>query len=228
MSRVGERIKEARLKANITQKVLAKKLGVAEKYINEIELGRKVAQESFITKASKVLGVDLNDISMVVTDEALMEERKTQEYSFKSKTNKSTKIEKNELWTDAFASVLKKVPIYDLEIKDIRGYKELPIYSNKVEGHSQDKVIYLEVTTDEMVGFRMAPGDKLFAHFIKEVNKNGFYLIAYNGQRKIREIKKLDGNKALLLYNRGSVMTETVDLRSIEVIAKIERIEITL
>ena len=75
MSRVGERIKEARLKANIPQKVLAKKLGVSEKYINEVELGRKIAQESFINKASKILNTDLNDISMVVTDEDLMEEK---------------------------------------------------------------------------------------------------------------------------------------------------------
>ena len=77
MSRVGEKIKEARLKSGMTQKALAKKLGVAEKYINEVEMGRKVASESFIDKAAKVLKADLNDISMVVTDEALMEEKKT-------------------------------------------------------------------------------------------------------------------------------------------------------
>ena len=77
MSRVGQRIKEARLKSGMTQKALAKKLGVAEKYINDVEIGRKVVQESFIDKAAKILNADLNDINMVVTDEALMEERKT-------------------------------------------------------------------------------------------------------------------------------------------------------
>ena len=40
-------------------------------------MGRKVASESFIDKAAKVLKADLNDISMVVTDEDLMEEKKT-------------------------------------------------------------------------------------------------------------------------------------------------------
>ncbi|MDZ5000912.1 helix-turn-helix domain-containing protein, partial [Clostridium perfringens] len=76
MSRVGEKIKEARLKSGMSLKMLAKKLGVAEKFINEVELGRKVAQESFIDKAAKVLNTDFNDVSMVVTDEALLEERK--------------------------------------------------------------------------------------------------------------------------------------------------------
>ena len=77
MSRVGEKIKMAREKSGMPAKVLAKKLGVAEKFINEVEMGRKVAPESFIDRAAKVLNVDLNDISMVVTDEALMEEKKT-------------------------------------------------------------------------------------------------------------------------------------------------------
>lgn len=54
MSRVGEKIKEARLKSGMTQKALAKKLGVAEKYINEVEMGRKVVQESFIDRAAKI------------------------------------------------------------------------------------------------------------------------------------------------------------------------------
>lgn len=226
MSRVGERIKEARIKANITQKVLAKKLGVAEKYINEIELGRKVAQESFIDKTSKILGVDLNDISMVVTDEALMQERSVIEKQ--RKDNKKATVEKNEVWADAFASVLKKVPIYDINLKVVKGFKELPVHSNKIEGFPQDKVIYLEVNSDEMSGFRISTGDLLFGYLTKEIAKNGFYLISHNGEKKIREIKKLDGQKLLLLYNRGSVMSETTDVKSIEVIAKFERIEIKL
>ena len=76
MSRVGEKIKEARVKSGMTQKAFAKKLGVAEKFINEVETGRRIVQESFIDKAAKILKVDLNDVSMVVTDEALMKREK--------------------------------------------------------------------------------------------------------------------------------------------------------
>ena len=73
MSRVGETLKAARLQSGMTQKALAKKLGVAEKYINEVEMGRKVVQENFIDMVAKVLKIDLNDISMFVTDEAIMQ-----------------------------------------------------------------------------------------------------------------------------------------------------------
>ena len=140
MSRVGEKIKEARLKSGMTQKALAKKLGVAEKYINEVEMGRKVVQESFIDRAAKILKVDLNDVSMVVTDEALMEERKNETFS-----KKPAKIEVNELWNDAFSSVLKNVPVYGYGLNAVKGRRELPVHSNKIEGFPQDKVLYIEI-----------------------------------------------------------------------------------
>lgn len=224
MSRVGERIKEARMKSGMTQKVLAKKLGVAEKYINEVEMGRRVVQESFIDKAAKVLNADLNDVSMVVTDEALMDERKIIESSKK----KNVTVETTDLWNDAFASVLKSVPIYDYSLSNVKGKKELPIHSNKVEGHPQDKVLYLQVEDNEMSGFRMIEGDLIFGYLTKEVSNNGLFLIDYKGKRKIRQIKSLGNSKVLLVSNGGALMTETVEVKAIEVIVKLERIEIKL
>lgn len=225
MSRVGDRIKEARLKANIPQKALAKKLGVSEKYINEVEMGRKVAQESFINKASKVLNIDLNDVNMVATDEDLMEEKRVAK---ESKSNFKKDNKSNEVWENAFSSVLKNVPIYDYELKNIKGHKELPIHSNKVEGYPQDKVIYLEVSDDEMSGFRMLKGDLVFGHLVTELNQNGFYLVNYKGETKIREVRRLDNSKVLLMSNRGSAMTETIEVRNMKVVAKLDRVEIKL
>lgn len=108
MSRVGETLKAARLQSGMTQKALAKKLGVAEKYINEVEMGRKVVQENFIDKVAKVLKIDLNDISMVVTDEAIKQEEKVlqsiKKENKENKVNPKTLGETSEVWTDAFSS----------------------------------------------------------------------------------------------------------------------------
>lgn len=226
MSRVGEKIKEARLKSGMSQKILAKKLGVAEKFINEVELGRRVAQESFIDKAAKILNTDFNDISMVVTDEALLEERKIIKESV-SRTSKN-KIEKDEVWTNAFSSVLKNVPIFDYSLQNKKGFKELPIHSNKIEGHPQDKVLYLEIQDDEMAGFRILKGDLAFAYLVKEISNNGIFLVEYKGKRAIRQIKSLGNSKILLVSNGGSLLTETMELKEVSVLAKLEKLEISL
>lgn len=222
MSRVGENIKQAREKSGMTVKSLAKKLGVAEKYLNEVEMGRKVAPESFIDKAAKVLQADLNDISMVVTDEQLMEERKN------LKEVPKRNVESSEVWTDAFSSVLRSVPIYNYSLSTKKGFKEMPIHSNKIEDYPQDKVFYLEIEDNEMNGFRMLKGDIAFAHSVKEVSNNGFFLIDYKGSRKIRQVKVLGNSKVLLVSNAGSLITETMELKEMDVIAKLERVEIKL
>lgn len=229
MSRVGEKIKEARLKSGLTQKVLGKKLGVSEKYINEVEMGKKVVQESFIDRASKILNTDLNDISMVVTDEVLMEERKTLDISKKEKKISAKVLgEASPVWTDAFSSVLKKVIIYDYNLKNELGSKELPIYSNKIEGYPADKVLYLKIEDNSMSGFRIMKEDIAFAHIVKEIVNSGFFLIEYNNKRIIRQVKNLGNQKVLLISNEGTVRTETVELTNIKVIARLERIEIKL
>lgn len=228
MSRVGEKIKEARLKNGISQKDLAKKLGVAEKFINEVEMGRKVAQESFIEKAGKVLKTDFNDVSMVVTDEALQEERKTLRETSSNNYNKKQEKEKDEVWTNAFSSVLKNVPIYDYALKNSKGYKEMPIHSNKIEGYTQDKVLFIEIQDDEMSGFRILKGDLAFAYLTREVENNGIFLVDYKGKRAIRQIKVLGNSKVLLVSNTGGLLTETMESRDITIVARLKRLEINL
>lgn len=229
MSRVGEKIKEARTKAGLTQKALGKKLGVSDKFINEVEMGRRVAQEGFIERAAKILNTDLNDISMVVTDEALMEERKVAEVTKKEKKiNAKILGETSPVWTDAFSSVLKKVIIYDYSLKKELGSKELPIYSNKVEGYPADKVLYIKVEDNSMSGFRMMKDDIVFGHLVKEASNNGLFLIEYDNKRVIRQIKSLGGQKLLLIGNDGSAKTETIQMNEVKIIAKLERLEIQL
>ena len=62
----------------------------------------------------------------------------------------------------------------------------------------------------------------------KEISNNGFFLVEYKGKRKIRQIKSLGNSKVLLVSNGGALMTETAEVKEIEVLAKLERIEIKL
>ncbi|NLZ47410.1 MAG: helix-turn-helix transcriptional regulator, partial [Clostridiales bacterium] len=70
MSRVAEKIKSLRIEAGMSQKALAKKLGVSESFINDVELGRKIINESMINRVSKIFNKDINDISMSVEVES--------------------------------------------------------------------------------------------------------------------------------------------------------------
>ena len=104
----------------------------------------------------------------------------------------------------------------------------MPVHSNKIENYPQDKVFYLEIEDDEMTGFRMMKGDIAFAHVVKELSNNGFFLIDYKGMRKIRQVKILGNSKILLVSNAGSLLTETMESKEINVIAKLDRVEIKL
>lgn len=223
MSRVGERIKEAREKSGMTQKALAKKLGVAEKFVNEVETGRKIINESLISKVSKVLNTDLNDINMVVTDEELQKELKAEKQLRQRKP-----AEVNEVWNQAFGSVLKNVPIYDYSLAQVKGYKQLATASNKIDGHTANKVFYLKIENNDMTGYRIQENDLALCYSIKEIENNSICLVEFNGKRVIRQIKKLDNVKALLISNNGSMRTETANIKEVKSIAKLYRIEFDL
>lgn len=223
MSRVGERIKEAREKSGMTQKALAKKLGVAEKFVNEVETGRKIINESLISKVSKVLNTDLNDINMVVTNEELQKELKAEKQVRQTKP-----AEVNEVWNQAFGSVLKNVPIYDYSLAQVKGYKQLATASNKIDGHTANKVFYLRIENNDMTGYRIQENDLALCYSIKEIENNSICLVEFNGKRVIRQIKKLDNVKALLISNNGSMRTETANIKDVKAIAKLYRIEFDL
>ena len=222
LSRVGEKVKNIRADMGITQKQLAKKLGVAENFISEIESGRKVINQSLMDRLSKVLGKDINDITMSF-EEQVYEDEKVQKY-----TEKPKKESVKEVWNEAFSSVLKNVPVYRYDLKIPIASKQLPLINNKVEGYAQDKVMYLEIEDDDMMGFRILQGDLAFGHMTHEIENNSLCLVEYESKRVIRQIKKLDSNKVLLLSNKGSLRTETIEIRNLKIIVKLDRIEIKL
>ncbi|KGK89223.1 helix-turn-helix transcriptional regulator [Clostridium sp. HMP27] len=222
MSRIGEKIKNIRIEKGLTQKQLGKKLGVAEGFINEVESGRKVINQSLIDRIGKVLGKDLNDITMSFEEEVYKEEKQTK-FEYQPKKEKI-----NDVWNEAFGSVIKNIPIYSYELNKMLGHKKMPLIENKIEGFAQDKVVFLQMQDDEMMGFRIAKGDIAFANLTNEVQNNSICLVEYGNERKIRQIKILDSNKVLLISNAGSVRTETIEKKSLKIIAKLNKLEITL
>ena len=53
-------------------------------------------------------------------------------------------------------------------------------------------------------------------------------ILDYKGKRKVRQVKTLGNSKILLVSNSGSLITETMEIKEVNVILKLERIEIRL
>ena len=219
MSRISENMKKARLSSGLSEKQLAKKLGTSESFINEVENGRKILSDSMISRLSKIFNVDLDDINMY------SEEQKNDEEVVVKKVKQE---EVNEVWSDAFSSVIKSVPVYEYNLKTIVETKQMPVISNRIEGLSQDKVAFLLIADDDMIGSRISKGDKAFIYINHEVENNSICLIEYNQIRCIRQIKKIDANKLLLINYSSSVKTETVNTKDIKILARLVKLEIKL
>lgn len=224
MSRIGEKIKNLRNKKGLTQKQLSKKLGVSESFINDIELGRKIINESLMSKLTKVLGEDLNDLTLSndISNEPVNKVKSSEFMSQKKKQPTEAPI--NSIWTDALSSVVKSVPVYNYELETLYTIPRV-VNNNKIENFNSDKVFYLIIEDTDLSEYRIEKGDKGFLTKIGELENNSLCFIEYKNQRSIKYIKNL-GNGKYLLLSRGGKFSETVDKKNIKPLGKLINIEI--
>lgn len=217
MSRVGKRIQDARTRTGISVKQLAKRLGVSESFINEVESGKRIINEDLIKRVEKTLEINL--------DEEIFTEIEAPVENFKE--TESSKLV-NKQMEDAFSHILKKIPVCDIYFKEIYDYKYLPILDKKVEGYNGDKITYIKAPDDSMRGFRIQRGDRLMVYQNQEVVNNSIVLLEMDGKRCIRQIKRLDANKILTIAHSNELKTETRDVKSVNIIGRCLRLEIEL
>ena len=188
MSRIGQEISKLRLQKGMTQKQLAKKLGVSEGFILDIESGKKIISDDMIGRVSKALDFELGPIGLFASDDKLADTRNVTENSRSPRSGISPKIQdsasKNtspqpvqEVWDDAFGNILKTVPVYGYRMDKLIDKKLLPIEKNKVEGFQKEKVFYLNIEDSDMSGFRISKGDRAFRYLLMKLKVMGFILL---------------------------------------------------
>jgi transcriptional regulator with XRE-family HTH domain len=57
---IGSKIREARIKMGISQRRLAKQLGISNTYLSDIEVGRTLPSVNTLLKISKALDKDIS------------------------------------------------------------------------------------------------------------------------------------------------------------------------
>lgn len=234
MSRLGETIRAARMKAGMTPKALGKKCGVAESFINDVESGRKIVSDEQAQRILKTLGVK-NPISTeleVAAEPNVALRPKPRPYVMPTEQpTKQTAAEEspttNDAWLDALGGVVKRVPIVGVDGMVI-DHRLLPVIGGKIEGGHPDKVFYYRQEDDSMRGFRIYAGDLLLTVPAVSPVDDAIMLIQVDGQRIARKIKKQDGGRLLLQSYNYEYEGKVAELKNILILGRCVRLEKTL
>ncbi|WP_432403468.1 helix-turn-helix domain-containing protein [Wukongibacter sp. M2B1] len=215
MNRLAVKIKEARLKAGLSEKELAKKCGLSVGYIIQVESGKKIVNESVADKILKALGTK----EEFVVEEKVIE--KPKKVKTAPKPQGTIPVEPNQIWADALAGVIKKYPIYELHTKKISNYKELPIINKKIEGHHPDKIMFVKSPNDDMEAFRIRKDDVLTVSMTKDIQNHCIYLFEMNGKKMIRQLRKEVNRTVALSKCANDNSAIVVDINKIKILGKI-------
>lgn len=227
MSRLGTEISTLRQEKGLTRKQLAKLAGVAESFILDVETGKRVIKDDVALRMIKLLGQETDGYGLNNDDDSTEQPAKSSMPAARTAAKAAPKPVQ-QVWSDALGSILKTVPVYDYSMDKVLEARQLPVVSNKVEGFPKEKVFYLKIDESDMAGFRIMRGDTAFACMVQEFEKDGIYFMQHAGKKAVRQVKKLDSGKLLLVSNKGGIQTETVSVKDIKFIARLIKIEIPL
>ena len=171
MSRLGDLIKLERTRQGLTHKQLAKKCGVSDKYLMEVEAGTRIIADDQARRILKTMGMKnhteseftLEDIAATVDLQSAVPQLKRVAEPKKAEAPKEKKDDGSvagSIWLDALAGVLKRVPVYNVVMKEV-DHRLLPVTGGKIMGASADKVYYLVAPDNDLRGFRVHKGDHL-------------------------------------------------------------------
>lgn len=208
MSRLGDLLRQERLRRQLTSKQAAKLAGVSEAFLVGVEQGKKIIADTEARRILKKLGVQqpkedyfsLEDVAATVDLKTIVPKKEPapMQLSAKGYTRQGEDSSvSGSLWLDALSAVLKKVPVYNGIYQQIDS-RLLPVQQEKVEGYAPDKVFYFEVADDDMRGFRLLRGDRVF--LVKESlpQDGALMLVQVREHYMIRKIKKLDAANLML------------------------------
>ena len=227
MSRLGETIRAARVKAKMTEKALAKKCGMSEKVIKDIEAGTRIVTDDQAQRILKLLGVAnpiSTELEVAAEPEVKLRPRPRAYVIPEPETEKvaPTKPESDQAtdaWLDALGGVVKRVPVIDEKGLAI-DHVLFPIVGGKIEGGAPDKVLMYRCPDNALSGFRVFAGDLLLVVPEKNPVDDALMLLAVRGKRVVRKIKKLEGSKLMLQSYDRELVTETVMWAEIQILGR--------
>ena len=239
MSRLGDLILLERTRQKLTRKQVARKCGVSEGYIKDVEEGRRIIQDDQARRILRTLGTSqrneaefsLDEIAATV-DLGMLAPAKPAPVAPKPAepqpaAKPQTKEEQSGIWLDALSSVLKPVPVMNAGWIQV-SRRMVPIQDGKIEGAKPEKVVYFLAPDDSMRAMRIEKGDLVLVVPQTLPIDGAIMLVEYGAHRCLRRVKLLGNSNILLQSGDRDLGTESVHISEIKLIGKAVRVEIAL
>ncbi len=229
MSRLGDTIKQERLRAGWSHKQLAKKSGVSEKFLMEVEAGTRIIADTQATRILKVLGKSGEVFADFESKANGMPEpvAAVRPAPRPAPVKKESSAEPAAAWVDALGGLMKAVPVKNAQGKLV-GERIEPVKSGRIEGVVAEKVFYLSVPDDSMMGYRIRKGDRVLVLPATVPVDNAVMVFQSEGEYYIRKIKLQDGNRALMQWYDYEPRSEVKSLKELTLVGRARRVEFDL
>ena len=245
MSRLGDEVARMRMAKGLSQKQLARQAGVAETYIQDVESGKRVMNDQLATRISKLLDGHFGTEAPEMAEPAPSRPAPRPVAALRSaapampsgqvvysteaqEPGKGGTATESKAWTEAFSQMLRDVPVFEPTMRKQTATRTMAVVSGKIEDQPKDKVFWLEVADNDMIGYRMQRTDLVFGVQTPVLTADGYYFLEWNGQRAIRQLKTLPGGMVQISCHKGAPVRETVPAGMIQVIGRILRVEVRL
>lgn len=224
MSKSAEQIKAARIKANMSEKQLAKKCGLTANYIEQIESGKKIISESIASKIFSVL--DINSDVLTQESMARVEERIISKPTPKPvKRATHTNVEHSASWSGALDNLIRKYPVYSLKTQKVVSQKSLPTLEKKIDGYHCDRLSFVQVCDNEMEEFGIIENDVLMVYLSEDITNDKVYYFELENKQYIRRLRKEQNNKIIIAKNHNNEDNIKVDFNKVKIIGRCVKIE---
>ena len=238
MSRLGDLILLERTRQKLTRKQVAKKCGISEGYLKDVEEGRRIIQDDQARRILRTLGTSqrneaefsLDEIAATV-DLGTLAPKPSPAPKPQPKPEPAAKPvspeEQSGIWLDALSSVLKPVPIMNAGWMQV-GRRMTPIQDGKIEGAKPDRVVYFEAPDDSMRAMRIEKGDLVLVVPQSLPIDGSIMLVEYGAHRCLRRIKLLGNSNILLQSGDRALDAEAVSISEIKLVGRAVRVEFSL
>ena len=238
MSRLGDLILLERTRQKLTRKQVAKKCGISEGYLKDVEDGRRIIQDDQARRILRTLGTSqrneaefsLDEIAATV-DLGPLAPKPAPAPKPQPKPEPAAKPvspeEQSGIWLDALSSVLKPVPIMNAGWIQV-GRRMTPIQDGKIEGAKPDRVVYFEAPDDSMRAMRIEKGDLVLVVPQSLPVDGAIMLVEYGAHRCLRRIKLLGNSNILLQSGDRALDAEAISISEIKLVGRAVRVEFSL